>query len=86
MVSFLLGAGRISKEAPIDFNAGVYLDKVINQKVSIGDTVATLYSSKPIPKELIKRFQDNIAYSKKRFKKLPNIVKVSYTHLRAHET
>ncbi|MDE6477378.1 MAG: hypothetical protein K2L48_04310 [Mycoplasmoidaceae bacterium] len=76
MVSFLLGAGRVVKSAPIDFQAGVYLNKIINEKVKIGETVATLYSSKKISKELIKRFSNNIEYSSKKFNQTPNIVKI----------
>jgi pyrimidine-nucleoside phosphorylase len=68
MVSFLLGAGRMTKKDPIDMQAGVYLNKVINEFVSKNETIATLYSSKPISNELIKRFLNNVEYSKNKFK------------------
>lgn len=76
MISFLLGAGREVKGAPIDFQAGVFLNKIINEKVNKGETIATLYSSKKINSLLIEKFKKNILYSNSKFKELPVIVKV----------
>lgn len=76
MVSFLLGAGRVTKQAPIDYQAGIYLNKVMNENVKKNETIATLYSSKKIDKSLIKRFMDNVLFSSKKFEQYPNIVKI----------
>lgn len=76
MVSFLLGSGRQTKGAPIDFQAGIYLNKIINEKVNKGETIATLYSSKKINSLLIEKFKKNILYSNNKFKETPVIVKV----------
>lgn len=66
-LAFNLGAGRLNKNDPIDMQAGIYLNKVMNEYVNKNDVVATLYSSKPIKEEIIKRFLENVIYSKKKF-------------------
>ena len=48
-----LGAGRINKEDKIDYGVGVVLNKIIDDKVEIGDTLFTLYKNKTEPIELI---------------------------------
>ncbi|RIV17020.1 pyrimidine-nucleoside phosphorylase [Mycoplasmopsis gallopavonis] len=53
LVSMKLGAGRRTKEDQIDFEAGITLNKKTNEKVEVGETLFTLYSSNPIDKELI---------------------------------
>lgn len=45
MVSLLLGAGRISKDVPIDMSAGIEMNADIGSIVSAGETIMTLYSS-----------------------------------------
>lgn len=42
-LSCSLGAGRINKEDKIDYTVGVILNKNIGDKVSIGDTLFTIY-------------------------------------------
>ena len=42
-LSCSLGAGRINKEDKIDYTVGVVLNKNIGDKVSIGDTLFTIY-------------------------------------------
>lgn len=76
MVSFFLGAGRLRKEDPIDYQAGILLHKTINDKVKKGDVLATLYSSKPIKKSLVQRFLDNIAYSNNKHLEQKEIIEV----------
>ena len=44
-----LGASRKTKEDVIDYSAGVIIHKKLNDKVSIGDTILTLYTNKEIP-------------------------------------
>ncbi len=45
LVSLKLGAGRETKEADIDFTAGIIFEKTVGDKVSKGDKLATLYTS-----------------------------------------
>lgn len=45
MVSLLLGAGRISKDDPIDFSAGIVMNCTLGDCISVDDTIMTLYSS-----------------------------------------
>ncbi|MBR3661233.1 MAG: thymidine phosphorylase [Bacilli bacterium] len=42
-LSCSLGAGRESKEAPIDYSVGIVLNKLVGDEVSINDTLFTLY-------------------------------------------
>lgn len=46
IVSLNLGAGRHTKLDSIDYSAGIVFNRQIGDAVSIGDTIATLYSSK----------------------------------------
>ena len=41
-----LGAARQTKEDKIDYSAGIVLNKSINDKVEVGDTILTLYTNK----------------------------------------
>ncbi|AIV03918.1 thymidine phosphorylase DeoA [Candidatus Malacoplasma girerdii] len=75
-VAFNLGAGRLHKEDSIDYQAGIWLNKTMNDFVKEKEVIATLYSSKPISKENVKKFLDNVAYSKKPFPKTKMIIKV----------
>lgn len=49
MVSFMLGSGRTNKEDTLDYEAGIILNKQINDYVSTNEVLATLYSNKEIP-------------------------------------
>ncbi len=44
--SVILGAGRETKDAPIDFSAGLHLLKKYGDKVEKGEPIATLFTSK----------------------------------------
>ncbi|MDE6035544.1 MAG: thymidine phosphorylase [Ruminococcus sp.] len=46
MVSLILGAGRIFKDEPIDYTAGIVMNCTVGDCVSVDDTIMTLYSSK----------------------------------------
>ncbi|MDR3330523.1 MAG: thymidine phosphorylase [Mycoplasmataceae bacterium] len=74
--SFFLGAGRLKKEDPLDYQAGIYLNKIKNEYAHKGDTIATLYSSKLISKEAITHFNNNLEINQKQFKINPIIIKV----------
>ena len=43
-LSVSLGAGRLSTEDTIDYGVGIYLEKLIGQKVRKGDVLARIYS------------------------------------------
>lgn len=45
MASVLLGAGRNTMEDPIDYGAGIWLNKKAGDAVKKGDIIATLYAS-----------------------------------------
>ena len=45
IASLLLGGGRRSKEDVIDLSVGIYLNKKVGEKVSAGETVATVYGN-----------------------------------------
>lgn len=44
-IASLLGAGRLTKDDAIDFNAGIVLNKKIGDQVKKGDILATLYTN-----------------------------------------
>ncbi|MGY6171964.1 thymidine phosphorylase [Candidatus Mycoplasma pogonae] len=54
-VSSELGAGRLTKESPIDFEAGITINKKTNELVQNGDVIFTLYSSNPIAPKLAEK-------------------------------
>ena len=51
----MLGAGRIVKNAPIDYAACVYLNKKRGEYARAGETLATLYFNKAEDIEQIKQ-------------------------------
>ncbi len=63
LVAMKLGAGRAKKEDGIDYEAGIYLNKASNDYVNKGDVLFTLYSSKPINKELENELINAIEFS-----------------------
>ena len=52
MAAMKLGAGRKTKEDQLDFEAGIEIVKVSNEKVNQGDVIMKLYSSQPIAAEI----------------------------------
>lgn len=48
-LSMNLGAGRKVKEDSIDYSAGIIINKNLNDKINIGDTILTLYTNKELP-------------------------------------
>jgi pyrimidine-nucleoside phosphorylase len=50
-IASLLGAGRLTKEDVIDFNAGILLNKKIGDRVKQGDLLATLFTNQPPNKD-----------------------------------
>lgn len=67
LVAMKLGAGRSKKEDSIDFEAGIYLNKTSNDYVNKNDVLFTLYSSKPIDKNLSNDLLNKIEFSNEPF-------------------
>ncbi len=47
-LSVQLGAGRVNKEAKIDYEVGIYLNKLVGDTVKKGDVLATIYLNKKV--------------------------------------
>lgn len=62
MVSVALGSGRMIKDLPIDFQAGIYLHKKNHDQVSLDEPIMSLYSSKPIDQIIIDKADKTIRY------------------------
>ncbi|WP_342575423.1 thymidine phosphorylase [Solibacillus sp. FSL K6-1781] len=54
-VSLALGAGRLTKESALDYDAGVALVGKKGMQIKQGDVVARLYSNKGITQDIIKK-------------------------------
>ncbi|GAB2318169.1 pyrimidine-nucleoside phosphorylase [Alkalibacterium sp. s-m-22] len=63
IAAMMLGAGRETKESQIDLSAGLYLHKKVGDKVSAGESIATLYSNKEISDEVGERVLTNVKLS-----------------------
>ena len=59
-----LGSARQNKEDILDYSAGIIINKNLNDKVNIGDTILTLYTNKDSVPEIVKNklftIDDNI--------------------------
>ncbi len=66
IVAMKLGAGREKKSDVIDNDASIWLNKKTGEKVSKGDIVITLYSSKSIDKLLIEEVKEHYNIVKKK--------------------
>lgn len=58
--AMLLGAGRETKQSAIDLGVGVMLRKKIGDKVTVGETICTVYSNKPDPNLVVQMIKNNI--------------------------
>lgn len=76
LISVLLGSGRLKKDDDVCFHSGIYLDKKTNEYVKKNEVIATLYSSKPINNQIIKKFNDNYRINKNKIKLNPIIQKI----------
>ncbi len=76
MLSNDLGAGRLKKNSKIDWQAGIYLNKIYNEKVKKGEVIATLYSSKPISSIIKTQFIKNVKIKNTKFNDYKQILKV----------
>ena len=58
-----LGSGRKNKDDKIDYSAGIIINKNINDKTEVGDTILTLYTNKELPnidKEKLFNIENNL--------------------------
>lgn len=69
-----LGAGRLKKDEPIDYGAGIYLHAKINDYVEENQLLATLYTEKD--EDFTNAFLDSIRIGKERVTEIPLIKKV----------
>ena len=76
MLSNDLGAGRLKKNSKIDWQAGIYLNKIYNETVKKGEVIATLYSSKPISSIIKTQFIKNVKIKNTKFNDYKQILKV----------
>jgi pyrimidine-nucleoside phosphorylase len=75
-IALELGAGRLTKDASIDHQAGIMLTKKVGEKVLRGDVLATLYSNQKIADTLSKTMQQAITISPTLIKKKPLVYAV----------
>ncbi len=75
MIALELGAGRLQKTDKIDYQAGIFINKSTGELVKKGDVIATLYSSKPIHRDLINKYHANITITPKQPKQQKMIIK-----------
>lgn len=76
MIAAKLGAGRFKKGDPLDFDAGIYLNKEDNSYVKEGEVVATLYSNKEISSDLVNDYLNNLIFNLEKKANKPIILKV----------
>lgn len=63
VAAMLLGAGRETMESELDLAAGLILHKKVGDKVSVGESILTIYSNKKDVKASIKKIKENIEIS-----------------------
>ena len=55
-LSVELGAGRKEKDDSIDYKVGIVIKKKLKDKISVGDTLCTIYLGDNLPKENIEEY------------------------------
>ncbi|KXK38868.1 MAG: pyrimidine-nucleoside phosphorylase [Saprospiraceae bacterium] len=79
LASVKLGAGRETKESPIDYSAGIIMHKKVGDYVEQGDNLATLYASQPELFDGAFRYMDEAyTFSANKPEKQPLIFKTVY--------
>ena len=70
IASVILGAGRNKKEDSIDFSAGIIINAKTGDKVSVGDTLAVLYTNdKRKIEEAEEKYLDSVKITDKKIEK-----------------
>src|SRR5690606_29361787 len=64
--AMLLGAGRLTKEEPIDHGVGIVLRKKVGDYVRQGDVMAILYSNEKDPQDALTLLEESISISEQR--------------------
>jgi pyrimidine-nucleoside phosphorylase len=54
-LSVMLGAGRLTKESKLDFDAGIKIAAKTGDAIQSGDTLAILYANMPVTDEMIEK-------------------------------
>lgn len=64
--AMMLGAGRETKDSPIDLSAGILLNKKVGDALKKGDVLATFYSNKndEVIQSIEQKFRENISITK----------------------
>ena len=74
MASMLTGAGRQKKDDVLDLSAGIYVKKKVGDRVSMGESIATVYSSDPGKLEVAaERLSGAYSFSPEKVDPLPMI-------------
>lgn len=77
MASLILGGGRVTKDSKIDLSVGIIMQKKLGDKVSKGETIATLHANDDSKrKEAKKRLLNAYVISKEKIEKPPYIYSV----------
>ncbi|CAF0825145.1 unnamed protein product [Didymodactylos carnosus] len=71
-LSVRLGGGRVRKGEPIDMQAGILIRRRTGEHVKAGETLATLYSSSPIPPNLAQQYLATISLQKQAYASYSN--------------
>lgn len=72
ITSVILGAGRETKESEIDFSAGLVIHKKYGEKISVGEPLATFYTSrKEKLSDAEKIYREALEIGKEEPKKIP---------------
>lgn len=74
--SMLLGAGRKTKDSPIDLAVGIVLHKKIGDKVTSGDALATIHANQNDVSEIIEKVKTAYTISDERVERPPLIYDV----------
>lgn len=74
--AMLLGAGRLTKEEPIDHGVGIVLRKKVGDYVRQGDVMAILYSNEKDPQDALTLLEESISISEQRVEPPPLIYKI----------
>jgi len=71
-----LGAGRETKEDPIDPDVGIVLKKKVGDKVTVGETLALLYNNKNNIENIIEEVFNAFVITKEKVEKNPIILEI----------
>jgi pyrimidine-nucleoside phosphorylase len=84
--AMMLGAGRETKDSPIDLSAGILLNKKVGDSLEKGDVLATFYTNKnnEVIQSIEQKFRENISITKETVEK-QKLIKAIVMHDRVQE-